>query len=670
ANDRLQFSATGLPAGLRLSADGVIAGVPTQTGKPAEVHITATDLSGLSQQTTLLLGVVEVPGVIGLSAAPQADRLLHGGENIDLLVQLNEAVVVQGTPVLNLLINDSPAQATYLSGSGKDQLLFRLSAPPYGSGNDIQAMGIETANATLVGLTTGQSLLTQIHGVRTQDIMLDNSAPLAPGLALALDSGADPSDGVSREGRVNVLGLEPQASYAFSLDDGATWTAGTGTQFSLPAASYDPGQIKVRQIDAAGNTSPVAHNLQKWLIDAQAPTAQLSVELPDNASVLKANATATLRLILSEPLPNPPHVDSEAGQLGPWQAVSETEFTATFIPKNLIEGTFALKLGEFQDAAGNPGQYSSQSATTIQVDTRPPLAPSLFLTDTGRSSSDGVSQNPMLQVKGLEPQASWAYSTDGGVNWTNGSGESLTLADGVYPRAQILVRQTDAAGNRSGVGQNALQWQIDTTAPAVMGQAIGGDDVVNASERSAGVWVAGLASGSAQGDGVKVSWGNVQKTTTTAADGSWAVRFASSDIPSGELTSVVQVSVTDLAGNVGSSAPQTVRIDSIAPRLALPQDLLPSTPDGLGEGLAGVVVDNILNAAERAIIVAGPDGTWTLQGSTSAEAGQSVTVYFNARAYNGSVAAGSDGSQRWSAPIASADVAELAHGNRYALAVD
>jgi hypothetical protein len=42
----------------------------------------------------------------------------------------------------------------------------------------------------------------------------------------------------------------------------------------------------------------------------------------------------------------------------------------------------------------------------------------------------------------------------------------------------------------------------------------------------------------------------------------------------------------------------------------------------LGADVVGVLVDNILNSAERAAIVGHPDGTWTLQGSTNAERDQ------------------------------------------------
>ena len=670
ANDRLRFEATGLPEGLHMSADGVITGLTTHTGAAQTVRIKATDLAGLGHETTLQLSVVEVPIVMGVAAAAQADRLLHGGEPIDLVVSLNEAINVQGSPLLNVLINDAPAQASFVSGSGTNQLLFRVLAPHLGEGNDIQIVGIEPMGASLVGKNTGLNLLTQVRGVRTGDIFVDNSAPIAPTLALANDTGWDHTDGVTSVGEVHVAGLEPNASWSYSVDGGAHWNAGTGTSFALPAGVYNAAQVLVRQSDAAGNTSATTENAQSWRIDSGPPSASVHIELAANASVLKANATATVRLVLSEALANLPTISTPAGSLSDWQAVSHTEYTATLTPKNLIQGNFELVLGSFSDDAGLAGSYTSDSATRITIDTRPPSAPAMVLTDTGRSTTDGVSHTATIGVTGLENGATWTYSTNGGITWNEGTGTSFTLSEAVYARAQVQVRQQDVAGNHSGIGLNAMQWQIDTSAPGLVVNAVAQDNVVNATERNAGVIVSGSSTGTAAGDVVNVAWGLANQTTTVDSDGHWQVAFASDQIPTGELSASVNVRITDLAGNRTDGSPLNVRIDTVAPTVSLPTNLMPSMPDGLGTNLSGVLVDNILNMAERTAIVAGPDGTWTLQGTTNAEVGQTVTAYLNGHAYSGTVGTGTAQSQLWSAPITSADVAELAHGNRYTVAVD
>jgi hypothetical protein len=297
------------------------------------------------------------------------------------------------------------------------------------------------------------------------------------------------------------------------------------------------------------------------------------------------------------------------------------------------------------------------------------------LNDSGRSDSDGVSHTTVVGVQGLEAQGSWSYSVDGANNWlaggtvTNGQ-SSVTLLPGTYASGQLQVRQTDAAGNPSAVASNPIQWVIDNSAPGVSLGNVATDNVVNQAERTNGVLISGGSSGTRAGDVVNVTWGTTTLSTVVDSSGSWRVGFASGQIPTGEASSTVAVRITDLAGNT-TDATQSVRIDTLAPNLALPTNLMPSVSTGLGGVVQGVLVDNILNNAERAAIVGHPDGTWTLKGSTNAEAGQAVTVYLNGKPYSGSVGATStDSSREWTAPITSADVAWLVHGNRYNITVD
>jgi hypothetical protein len=66
----------------------------------------------------------------------------------------------------------------------------------------------------------------------------------------------------------------------------------------------------------------------------------------------------------------------------------------------------------------------------ITVDTNAPTSGTLSLTvDDGVSSSDGNSSVGGITVSGLEPDATWEYSINGGSTWTAGSGTSFTLAD-------------------------------------------------------------------------------------------------------------------------------------------------------------------------------------------------------------------------------------------------
>src|SRR5690554_3334218 len=87
----------------------------------------------------------------------------------------------------------------------------------------------------------------------TDTIALDATAPAAPTLELANDTGD--ADGVTSDGTVSVGGLEEGATWEFSTDGGATWTEGEGTSFVLPEGTYEDGDVLARQTDEAGNTS-------------------------------------------------------------------------------------------------------------------------------------------------------------------------------------------------------------------------------------------------------------------------------------------------------------------------------------------------------------------------------------------------------------------------------
>ncbi|MEB2848559.1 Ig-like domain-containing protein, partial [Endobacterium cereale] len=93
------------------------------------------------------------------------------------------------------------------------------------------------------------------------------------------------------------------------------------------------------------------------------------------------------------------------------------------------------------DIAGNT---ATPTTVTAVVDTIVPMVPVVaFENDTG-TIGDGISTDGTILVSGIEPGATWQYSTNGGLSWTNGSGAGFELGVGTF---NVQVRQTDAAGN-------------------------------------------------------------------------------------------------------------------------------------------------------------------------------------------------------------------------------
>lgn len=197
--------------------------------------------------------------------------------------------------------------------------------------------------------------------------------------------------------------------------------------------------------------------------------------------------------------------------------------------------------------------------------------PALMLaSDTGMSSSDGISSLGLITVTGIEASATWQYSTNSGSDWVVGTGSSFSLATGSYAANAVQVRQTDLAGNSSGVGKNAASFTLDSTVPTLTTAQFDGTHVVlNFSEpvdssslsgaamrfgfkNEAGAvldtYVVNAVAAGASSNQVKLSLASdAQKTAlATALSSNTKVNLTYTDLTAGnDATGVLQ----DLAGN-------------------------------------------------------------------------------------------------------------------------
>lgn len=99
------------------------------------------------------------------------------------------------------------------------------------------------------------------------------SAPPAPALALAHDSGASAVDGITADGSVQLTLDAGAIGWEYRTSAGGAWQAGSGTGITLAAGSYAAGAIQVRQVDAAGNLGAAGSNAHAIAVDATAPAA-------------------------------------------------------------------------------------------------------------------------------------------------------------------------------------------------------------------------------------------------------------------------------------------------------------------------------------------------------------------------------------------------------------
>ncbi|BEU78766.1 hypothetical protein EAG21025_20790 [Enterobacter asburiae] len=250
------------------------------------------------------------------------------------------------------------------------------------------------------------------------------------------------------------------------------------------------------------------------------------------------------------------------------------------------------------------------------------------ITDDSNPTFSGTGQpGATIQIKDSSGStiASTMVGTDG--TWTV---ILPTQTDGehTWSVVQIDGSKTTSAGS--------ITVTVSTADAAITLATTAGDNVLNASEQSAGFTLSGASKNLAQGTELTVTLNGKTYAAEVGADGAWSVNVPAADAQAlGDGTWTVSVSGKDAAGNTVSGS-QTIGVDTTAPTLSV---------DTLAQ-------DNIINAAEH-------NQPLTLTGKTNAEAGQIVTVTLNGKNYNATV--GSDGT--WSVTLAASDVQALNEGN-------
>ena len=293
-------------------------------------------------------------------------------------------------------------------------------------------------------------------------LTLDSSAPATPTLQLQSDSGMNDgmanSDGISNAPAIAVSGLEANTRWEYAVDDSNNWIAGTRSSFN---ASPGPHSYRVRQTDLAGNTSPVSSTLSVTYLAPSTPaTPSLALSL-DSGNSNTDNISNAPELAVSGLLPDY-SVQYQVDDSGIWLLVpgNASIFDAQ-------EGVHSYRVRQV-DAAGNVSAASP--ALRIEIDTTLPTAPTLSLaSDSGFSSTDGISAQDTLRVSGIEAGATVQYQKDGaGSLITVSNGSFLAIADGATHRYQ--VKQTDVAGNAGNLS-TAFMVRVDNTAPMLQSAA-------------------------------------------------------------------------------------------------------------------------------------------------------------------------------------------------------
>jgi hypothetical protein len=359
-----------------------------------------------------------------------------------------------GTPTINLTYNSNTTDANrYIvlwANNGTSTLRIGSLLTPLSVSSGVSASltpSSALASGTYAFWATVSSISNptapSVPGSGTFSIRIDTAAPVGPTIALASDTGSSNSDRVTSNGLINVSGIEAGASWEYSTNSGVSWTAGSGTTFTLAAGTYASSAVRVRQFDAAGNSA--TRTALAITVDASPPSAPTFALFSDSGSSNSDGITNDGRVTVTG-IETGAKWEYSVNSGGSWTTGSGTSFT-------LLPGTYAAGVIRVRqtDLAGNTSTTSSQNAGAITVDIVAPTPTFALVSDTGSSSSDGITNNPSVNVSGIEAGASWEYSTNTGSSWTAGRGASFTLDPGSYAAGEIRLRQTDLAGNSTRV---------------------------------------------------------------------------------------------------------------------------------------------------------------------------------------------------------------------------
>jgi hypothetical protein len=469
--------------------------------------------------------------------------------------------------------------AHWQAGSGSG---FTLAEGRYAPGL-VQVQQLDSAgNASVVSANAGA-------------LVIDLTAPATPSSSLQGTTNLVGSTVYTNGSQVSFSGAESGATVQFSLDGGSHW-ATAGSSAPIPEATYAPGQLKLRQIDLAGNISNVDTNSQTVVVDRTINTPSFTLRADtgvggNNSDGLTKNPTIDVGNLESGASWR---YSTDAGST--WHAGSGSSFTVG-------EGTYsanAIRV-EQTDLAGNTSN-AARNNRTLQFDLTAPVA--------GTAAVDGnLTNNTKPVLHGVAEPASIVTVTVDGHSYSNLSdlngAYSVTvtsaLADGSYTPT---VTVTDLAGNAtSGAGTT---FTVDTQAPtnggvlSVASDSGAVDNITNVAAPAIIGHTEPLAH-------VSIAIGGQVVTGLADADGNYSVTVPSG-LRDGTYTPVI--TATDDAGNATVRLGTAFTIDTLAPpnadaAITAASDSGASNADGITRVTAPVITGTTEAGATVSIAING-----------------------------------------------------------------
>ncbi|XYS43039.1 BapA/Bap/LapF family large adhesin [Acinetobacter baumannii] len=561
-----------------------------------EVEAIATDPAGNpSLPGTAIVDAVG-PNTDGVNFAVDsvtADNVINASEasgNVTVTGVLKNVPADAANTVVTVVINGQTYTATVDSTAGT----WTVSVP----GSELTADADKTIDAK-VTFTDAAGNSSSVND--TQTYTLDTTAPDAP--VINPVNGTDPITGTAEPGSTVTV--------TYPNGDTATVVAGPDGTWTVPNPGLNDGdEVTAVATDPAGNPSLPG----TAIVDAVGPNTDgvnFAVDSVTADNVINASEAAgnvTITGILK-------NVPADAANTVVTVVINGQTYTATV---DSAAGTWTVSVPgsglvadtdktidakvTFTDAAGNSS--SVNDTQTYTVDTTAPDAPVINPVN-GTDPITGTAE-PGSTVTVTYPDGTTATvvaGTDG--SWSVSNPGNLVDGDTVTATA------TDPAGNTSLPGTGTVS--ADITAPVV---AL--DDVLTNDSTPALTGTVNDPTAT-----VVVNVDGVDYPAVNNGDGTWTL--ADNTLPA--LTDgphTITVTATDAAGNVGNDT-AVVTIDTVAPNAPV-LDPINATDPVSGQAEPGSTVTVTYPDGTTATVVAGTDGSWSVQNPGNLVDGDTVTA--------------------------------------------
>ncbi|HFO6375028.1 TPA: Ig-like domain-containing protein [Escherichia coli] len=562
------------------------------------------------------------------------------GDDVVNIIEHSQAQVITGSSsgfaagtALTVVINNQTYAATVLANGS-----WSVGVPAA----DVSNWPAGTLNITVSSANSAgtQTSITHPLTVDLTTVAISINAITADDVINAAEKGA----ALTLSGSTSGVEAGQAVTITFGGKTYTTTVAANGSwSTTVPAADMaalrdGDASAQVRVTNVNGNSATATH---EYSVDSAAPTVTINTIASDNiinaseaaagvtvsgTSTAEAGQTLTVTL-------NGTNYQTTVQADGSWSlTLPASDLTA------LANNGYTLT-ATVSDLAGNPGSASKG----VTVDTTAPVIS--FNTVAGDDVINNVEHTQAQIISGTATGAvagdrlvvtiagqQYVTSTDASGNWSVGVPASVIsgLADGTVT---ISATITDSAGNSSTQTHNV---QVNTAAVSLSVSTISGDNIINAAEAGSALTLSGTGTNFAAGTVVTVLLNGKGYSATIQSNGSWSVNVPAADVAAlADGTSyTVSASAQDSAGN-SATASRSVAVDLTAPVISINT----------------VSTDDRLNAAEQ-------QQPLTLNGSTSAEVGQTVTVTFGGKTYTATVAANGT----WALNVPAADLAALGQG--------